>query len=53
MSSVISCLTSVGHDIRSAPAGQPVPGEPIAPVEHHDHRGQHEMTEEFGEAVLE
>jgi UDP-MurNAc hydroxylase len=36
------CLTSVGHDIRSAPAGLPVPGEPIPPVEHHDHHGQHD-----------
>jgi UDP-MurNAc hydroxylase len=36
------CLTSVGHDLRCAPAGDPVPGEPIAPVEHHDHRDQHE-----------
>jgi UDP-MurNAc hydroxylase len=36
------CLTSVGHDLRAAPAGQPVPGEPIPPVEHHDHRGQHD-----------
>jgi UDP-MurNAc hydroxylase len=40
------CLTSVGHDIRSAHAGQPVPGEPIPPVEHQDHRGQHEMAED-------
>jgi UDP-MurNAc hydroxylase len=40
------CLTSVGHSIRSAPAGQPVPGEPIPPVVHHDHRGQHEMQED-------
>jgi UDP-MurNAc hydroxylase len=39
------CLSSVGHDLRCAPAGQPVPGEPIPPVVHHDHRGQHEMTE--------
>jgi UDP-MurNAc hydroxylase len=37
------CLTSVGHPLRCAPAGQPVPGEPIPPVEHHDARGQHEM----------
>ena len=36
------CLTSVGHPIRSAPAGQPVPGEPVPPVEHHDHRAQHD-----------
>jgi UDP-MurNAc hydroxylase len=34
------CLTSVGHDLRCAPTGQPVPG--IAPVEHHDHRAQHD-----------
>jgi UDP-MurNAc hydroxylase len=39
------CLTSVGHPIRSAPAGTPVPGEPIPPVEHADERGQHEMEE--------
>lgn len=37
------CLTSVGHDLRCAPAGQAVPGEPIPPVEHHDARGQHEL----------
>jgi UDP-MurNAc hydroxylase len=37
------CLTSVGHDLRCAPAGQPVPG--AEPVVHHDHRGQHEMAE--------
>jgi UDP-MurNAc hydroxylase len=37
------CLTSVGHDLRCAPAGQPVPG--AEPVVHQDHRGQHEMTE--------
>jgi UDP-MurNAc hydroxylase len=36
------CLTSVGHDIRSAPAGQAVPGEPIPAVTHSDERGQHE-----------
>jgi UDP-MurNAc hydroxylase len=28
-----ACLTSVGHPLRCAPAGQPVPGEPIPPVE--------------------
>jgi UDP-MurNAc hydroxylase len=37
------CLTSVGHDLRSARAGEPVPGEPIPPVEHDDDRGQHDM----------
>lgn len=38
------CLTSVGgRTLRCAPAGQPVPGEPIPPVDHHDARGQHEM----------
>ena len=32
------CLTSVGHDLRCAPAGEPVPGaEPVVHVEHHDH----------------
>jgi UDP-MurNAc hydroxylase len=36
------CLTSAGHPLRCAPAGQPVPGEPMPPVEHHDARGQHE-----------
>jgi UDP-MurNAc hydroxylase len=40
------CLTSVGHPIRSAPSGQPVPGEPIPPVEHHDHHGQHDDEDE-------
>jgi UDP-MurNAc hydroxylase len=39
------CLTSVGHDLHCAPAGQPVPGEPLPAIEHHDHRGQHEMAE--------
>jgi UDP-MurNAc hydroxylase len=42
------CLTSVGHDLRCAPAGQPLPGGPVAPVEHHPSdglRGQHEMEE--------
>jgi len=37
------CLSSVGHDLRCAPAGQPVPGEPIPPVAHQDARGQHEL----------
>ena len=36
------CLTSVGHDIRSAPVGQPVPDEPPAAQPHRDERGQHE-----------
>jgi UDP-MurNAc hydroxylase len=32
------CLTSVGHDLRCAPEGQPVPGiEPIPHDPHHDH----------------
>jgi UDP-MurNAc hydroxylase len=39
------CLTSVGHDLRAAPTGQPVPGEPIPPVPHDDHHGQHETEE--------
>jgi UDP-MurNAc hydroxylase len=40
------CLTSVGHDIRAARAGEPVPGQPIPPVNHApEMRGQHEMTE--------
>jgi UDP-MurNAc hydroxylase len=39
------CLTAVGHDLRSAPAGTAVPGEPIPPVEHEDHRGQHETED--------
>jgi UDP-MurNAc hydroxylase len=40
------CLTSVGHDLRCAPVGQPVPG--AEPVVHEDHRGQHdeEVTDE-------
>ncbi|HET6878094.1 MAG TPA: Rieske 2Fe-2S domain-containing protein [Jatrophihabitans sp.] len=37
------CLTSVGHDLRCAPEGQPIPG--AEPVLHDDHRDQHEMTE--------
>jgi UDP-MurNAc hydroxylase len=37
------CLTSVGHDLRCAPAGEAVPG--AEPVVHDDHRGQHEMSE--------
>jgi UDP-MurNAc hydroxylase len=32
------CLTSVGHDLRCAPAGQPVPsGQPVAHDAHTDH----------------
>jgi len=34
------CLTSVGHDIRSAPAGEPV--EPVAAVVHADSHDHHE-----------
>jgi UDP-MurNAc hydroxylase len=37
------CLTSAGHELRCAPAGQGVPG--AEPIVHEDHRGQHEMTE--------
>jgi UDP-MurNAc hydroxylase len=37
------CLTSVGHDLRCAPAGEAVPGG--EPVVHSDQRGQHEMSE--------
>jgi UDP-MurNAc hydroxylase len=40
------CLTSVGHDIRSARAGEPVPAP--GAVVHEDHRGQHEMNEDEG-----
>ena len=40
------CLSSVGHDLRAAPVGEAVPGEPIPPVEHHDHHGQHELEDE-------
>ena len=41
------CLTSVGHDIRvCAPAGEPVPGEPIAAVVHDDHHDQHDDEDE-------
>ncbi|MDT7803716.1 MAG: UDP-MurNAc hydroxylase [Actinomycetota bacterium] len=36
------CLTSAGHPLRSAPAGQPVPGVSVAAVEHIDHRAQHD-----------
>ncbi|HEY7043855.1 MAG TPA: Rieske 2Fe-2S domain-containing protein, partial [Nocardioidaceae bacterium] len=43
------CLTSVGHELRCAPAGTPVPGEPIPPVEHHDHRTQHDDEAVYGE----
>jgi UDP-MurNAc hydroxylase len=35
------CLTSVGHPIRSAPAGQHIP--PAEPVAHDDHHDQHEL----------
>jgi UDP-MurNAc hydroxylase len=38
------CLTSIGHDLRCAPAGQPVPGMP-EPVAHDDHHGQHDIEE--------
>jgi UDP-MurNAc hydroxylase len=34
------CLTSAGHELRCAPAGQPVPG--IEPIVHDDHRDQHD-----------
>jgi UDP-MurNAc hydroxylase len=34
------CLTSVGHDLRCAPTGQPVPG--IDPVAHDPHRDHHD-----------
>lgn len=40
------CLTSVGHDIRAARAGEPVPGEPVPVVEHADHHGQHDDEDE-------
>jgi UDP-MurNAc hydroxylase len=41
------CLSSVGHDLRCAPAGSAVPGEPIPPVDHAPElRGQHEMEED-------
>src|SRR6478609_8281091 len=43
------CLTSVGHDLRCAPVGSPVPGEPIPPVEHQDHRAQHDDEGLYGE----
>jgi UDP-MurNAc hydroxylase len=39
------CLSSVGHDLRCAPAGGPMPGDPLPPIVHHDHRGQHELDE--------
>jgi UDP-MurNAc hydroxylase len=35
------CLSSVGHDLRCAPAGEPVPGLP-QPVAHDDHHEQHD-----------
>jgi UDP-MurNAc hydroxylase len=47
------CLTSVGHPIRSAPTGQPVPGEPIPPVEHRDHHGQHDDEDAPDEVAAE
>ncbi len=43
------CLTSVGHDLRCAPAGEAVPGEPLAPVAHRDHRDQHDDEVLYGE----
>ncbi len=45
------CLTSVGHDLRAAPAGVPVPGEPLPPLEHHDHREQHDDEDERDESA--
>ncbi|HZZ96423.1 MAG TPA: MBL fold metallo-hydrolase [Jatrophihabitantaceae bacterium] len=45
------CLTSVGHPIRSAPAGQPVPGEPVPPVEHHDRHNHHDDEDDDEERV--
>ena len=35
------CLTSIGHDLRCAPAGQPV--APGAAIPHDDHHDQHEL----------
>ncbi|MGN6609003.1 MAG: Rieske 2Fe-2S domain-containing protein [Jatrophihabitans sp.] len=41
------CLTSVGHDLRCAPAGSSVPaGAQVAHAEGADERGQHEMEED-------
>jgi UDP-MurNAc hydroxylase len=40
------CLTSVGHDIRAAHAGEPVPDEPVPAVVHDDHHGQHDDEDE-------
>jgi UDP-MurNAc hydroxylase len=34
------CLTSVGHDLRSAPEGRTVPAS--APIEHDEHHGHHD-----------
>ena len=38
-------VTGTQFNVRTAPAGQPVPGEPLPAVVHDDHRGQHEMSE--------
>ena len=38
------CLTSIGHDLRCAPTGQPVPV--VAAVQHDDHHDQHELEVE-------
>jgi len=35
------CLTSVGHSLRSAPLGEPVPA--AAPLPHDDHHEQHDL----------
>jgi UDP-MurNAc hydroxylase len=35
------CLTSAGHELRSAPAGAEL-GPPAEPVRHEDHHGQHD-----------
>ncbi|MBE7189552.1 MBL fold metallo-hydrolase [Jatrophihabitans endophyticus] len=42
------CLSSIGHDLRCAPAGEPVPGEPMAAVVHDEHHGHHDAESETG-----
>ena len=37
-----TCLSSIGHDLHCAPLAAPVPGEPLAPAPHADHRDQHD-----------
>ena len=36
------CLSSIGHDLRCAPDGEPVPAGSTAPAAHDEHHGHHD-----------